>query len=489
MNYNELCLYLGVPTLFALLALPLRPQRPHAAFYLGLTRDRGAAADRDDSLLPALRPLPGHGQDEPDAADLPVRLRRVHGRGARSRRARRPVPAAPGRLLGARARAARRRGGPGRRGGGESLVDALVQRRVLRRRQQPGRARHDSCVCAPGRPRWCSNRCCSPPQPPRSLVAYAWWRARAARWATLALLVALLGYDLGSFGWGYNAIVEPRQVYPRTPAIDFLARQPGPFRVVLDGRQRFLINSLAPFGIQKVGGYSSFYPEAAGRYLSFMRYGEDSLRGARFDRWVIFEPPAFPAARPGERQVSAHRAPGGRERPDYRLVFREDLAIYENTAALPRAFAVHRARVVPDADAGAAPSRLRRFRPRQGRLSSSGRPTRLFSPGCARGRGATAWTSSATNRTASRCSRELGASGWLVLSDAWDPGWRAEVDGRPAAIERADVCFRAVALGPGRHRVVFTYVARAVRLGLLLTLCRAGARRRRGRLGVARRRA
>jgi uncharacterized membrane protein YfhO len=47
--------------------------------------------------------------------------------------------------------------------------------------------------------------------------------------------------------------------------------------------------------------------------------------------------------------------------------------------------------------------------------------------------------------------------GYLFLSDPFYPGWRAEVDGQPAEIIRANYAFRAVAVPQGLHRIVMTF--------------------------------
>lgn len=52
---------------------------------------------------------------------------------------------------------------------------------------------------------------------------------------------------------------------------------------------------------------------------------------------------------------------------------------------------------------------------------------------------------------------EADGAGYLFLSDAYFPGWKASVDGRDSEILRAWFHFRAVALTAGRHRVVFEY--------------------------------
>jgi hypothetical protein len=59
---------------------------------------------------------------------------------------------------------------------------------------------------------------------------------------------------------------------------------------------------------------------------------------------------------------------------------------------------------------------------------------------------------------------------YLVLADTFDPGWSAEVDGRPASIRPAWIAFRAVYLPEGRHRVTFRYRPAGFAAGLAVSL-------------------
>ena len=65
---------------------------------------------------------------------------------------------------------------------------------------------------------------------------------------------------------------------------------------------------------------------------------------------------------------------------------------------------------------------------------------------------------------------DLGAPGVLVLLEAFDPGWRAAVDGAEAKVLRANGLFRAVRLPGERHRVLLSYRPRSAAAGFLLAL-------------------
>ena len=60
-------------------------------------------------------------------------------------------------------------------------------------------------------------------------------------------------------------------------------------------------------------------------------------------------------------------------------------------------------------------------------------------------------------------------AGWLVVSDVWYPGWKAEIDGKPTPIFRANYLFRAVNVPSGGHTVTFTYSPGSFWIGLVIS--------------------
>ncbi len=142
---------------------------------------------------------------------------------------------------------------------------------------------------------------------------------------------------------------------------------------------------------------------------------------------------------------------------NYRLVHSGDVKIYENLDALPRAFVVHQAEVIPDDDQAVARMRDPAFDPIRTVILADGEPL--------------AGSGDAMVEMVSYAPEEVivdvttDAPGYLVLTDTFYPGWRASVDGEPAEISRADVAFRAVRLEPGAHRVEFRYRPASVRWG------------------------
>lgn len=74
----------------------------------------------------------------------------------------------------------------------------------------------------------------------------------------------------------------------------------------------------------------------------------------------------------------------------------------------------------------------------------------------------------AVRRGANQLEVRAEGPGLLVLAESWDPGWRVEVDDRPARTLRVNHAEMGVPLPPGVHRVALRYRARGFTLALLL---------------------
>jgi hypothetical protein len=155
----------------------------------------------------------------------------------------------------------------------------------------------------------------------------------------------------------------------------------------------------------------------------------------------------------------------------FRLAHSGDVKIYENLDVLPRAFLVHRGIVAAD-DAALALMRAAPFDPAAAVVLSQGEGTVLVS-GASGDRPPQAGESvRMIDYTPQRVEIEVTAEGpgYLVLTDAWYPGWEATVDREPVPVYRADLLFRAVVVHPGNHRVVFAFQPVSVCVGAGISL-------------------
>jgi len=60
-------------------------------------------------------------------------------------------------------------------------------------------------------------------------------------------------------------------------------------------------------------------------------------------------------------------------------------------------------------------------------------------------------------------------NGLLVVSDAYDDGWNAYIDGQQTDVLRTNHAFRGVALPAGEHEVILRYEPRSLTIGLWTT--------------------
>lgn len=259
----------------------------------------------------------------------------------------------------------------------------------------------------------------------------------------------LLAIDLLCFGVRFNSKMVPASIYPETPTIRFLKENTTLERVMGVGTVR--PNSLMPFELNDACGYDAFFPLYSGRYFSYLINGEAGLQGP-------MSPQAFPVLDYRSRLVNLlgvryFIAYPGQMLEGCRQVAEAPLPIFENSHPLPRAFTVANARVVPD-----LAQTLRQLA--SGEVDARQTVLLADDPGSGTEKDGKSGTAEIVSYQPHEVRLRLpsdSGGGWLVLTDAYAPGWSAEADGRPIPIFRADAMFRAVPLQGKVREVIFRY--------------------------------
>jgi hypothetical protein len=151
----------------------------------------------------------------------------------------------------------------------------------------------------------------------------------------------------------------------------------------------------------------------------------------------------------------------------WRLALSSDVKIYERIESAPRAFMVREIITIPDDDMSVNAALQLMDTP-----DFDPSTTAVIAAENLPAADSTALDSTVaiTHYEAERIELQVNASraGYLVLADAWYPGWHATVNGTETPIYRADVMFRAIYVPEGESTVVFTFAPTAYPLALII---------------------
>jgi hypothetical protein len=287
---------------------------------------------------------------------------------------------------------------------------------------------------------------------------FRWWAA---------ILVSVVVVDLFVADWRLNPTTDAALYHTPTASA----------RITSDGRVLWLTADADDIKFRRYFSFQGFGPEDVTHWLGVRESllpnvamiervlsanNFDSLVQSRYnDVMTLMERFPLVDALRLAGAMNARYIVSPREWPLPVVHRNEDVAIYRNDTAVDRAWIVPQARVVRDPLAMLAD---RSFDPRRiVLLDSADAPVLEFAAGPS-----SVTLRDSPNTVTIRATSEFG--GFLVLADTFYPGWQATLDGQPIRILRANYAFRAVALPPGEHTVVFQYAPLSFRVGVAISL-------------------
>jgi hypothetical protein len=268
-----------------------------------------------------------------------------------------------------------------------------------------------------------------------ALAAAALLGMRKARGALAACALLLALVEIGNtsgFAFAHRDEAHRtgflRQLNEDRDILAFLRRQPGSFRVEVDGRQ-------IPYNYGEWNGIDTYDAYITGLLENVLRLDLFAPRTRMLygNRYSLRREPDLP----GQREVFSGSS---------------GVKVYENPGAFARVWTVHEAVRIPNrepeirqmmADANFDLARKTFLAGAVPKLEScaASDDARLVE------RGLNHLTIDVT----------MACTGMLVASENIFPGWRATVDGAPAELHAAYTVFRGVVVPAGRHRVEMRY--------------------------------
>jgi len=277
--------------------------------------------------------------------------------------------------------------------------------------------------------------------------------ARRRRWASpdrIALAAVLvLATDLVVLGSSVDVEQnDPAVGYHHQAVVDFLRRDGGPFRIDAKSASAWQSDAGAMYGIADISGI--FNPLGLAAYNTY--FGGMGARGSALYDFLNVK---YVLAEKGQPPDDARFVP----------VFNGDpqMDVYLNTAALPRAMLIYQSILVTRGEEAWAAIHQSGFDPSRKAVIEGG-PELSGSP------------SSGTLNIRRLDANEIeidattAAPAYLVMSEVYYPGWRAEVDERTAKVFPANFAFRAVYIEPGTHHIRLFFLPTTWVVGLTISV-------------------
>lgn len=284
------------------------------------------------------------------------------------------------------------------------------------------------------------------------------------------LLVILFSLDLGRYYVKYNPFISRAFLFPTTPVIEFLKSQKPPFRIAREDTNLLPANSWTAYRLESVEGYDPLYSSDYAHYfhrLSGNPYENGISRYALLEginhRFLSAANVKFILTKNTTEVTAKSYLTADLVKEGYLPVFTDQsVTVYADPKVKDRAYFVNKIRFVKDKAQMGQILDDPQFDPTSEAVII-GEPFKSNF-----GQNEVTEINHRNNEVEIKIRSDGG--GFLVLSDAYDPGWRVYVDGKRTALYQVNGAHRGVVIPTKTSQVIFRYEPASIKLGLVISL-------------------
>jgi uncharacterized membrane protein YfhO len=266
---------------------------------------------------------------------------------------------------------------------------------------------------------------------------------------TCLIVLIVVSFDLLRFGWKFNAFTQKSYLYPTTQTISYLQKQKGQFRIATTDSRILPPNFSSIYRIESVDGYDPLYLRRYGELIAAIESNNPGINTTLgFNR--IVAPRNYESRLMDLLGVKYLLSLSVLNSSKLTKVFQEgQTVIYENRNAMPRAFFVKKIKLSENSEES-----MKMLFDSSIDLTQTGIVENI------EGGLSEDWSFGSVSIIKYSANKididtDNNGSGFLVLTDAFYPTWKATVDGNPAKIYVTDYNFRGVVVPSGKHRIEF----------------------------------
>ncbi|MGE5042381.1 MAG: YfhO family protein [Candidatus Levyibacteriota bacterium] len=280
------------------------------------------------------------------------------------------------------------------------------------------------------------------------LLGYHFLPGKRIKQMLVVALFVIVFFDLFRFGWKFTPFTDRQYLFPQTSVIDFLQKQNGLFRIASSDSRILPPNFSVMYKLQSIEGYDPLYLTSYARLIAASERSDHSIE-APFGFNRIITPHNFNSPIIDLLNVKYVLSLDNLSNAKFRKVFEAgQTKVYENKNVLPRAFFVKEV--------------LRKENEQEAAAVLFDPQVNLHETAVVEGMDKenvqvnTGGNVEVKNYSDSEIILMVsGPGGFLVVTDAYYPTWKAYVDNNQTDILKTDLAFRGVFVPAGEHVIRF----------------------------------